>query len=77
MRFMEPTIASIIGLPPRADGPLCVCTSSNTWSLYYTPYTYPHPLVNKSTAGGRPPKVAGLVNMYKIPANGMSAAEIW
>lgn len=27
-----------------ADGLLYKCTSTNTWSLYYTPYTYPHPL---------------------------------
>lgn len=28
-----------------ADGVLYVCTAPNTWTLYYTPYTYPHPLV--------------------------------
>jgi hypothetical protein len=27
---------------------LYVCTAANTWTTYYTPYTYPHPL----TAGG-------------------------
>jgi hypothetical protein len=27
------------------------CTSTNTWTLFYTPYTYPHPLV---TAGNSP-----------------------
>ncbi len=27
-----------------ADGQLYVCTATDTWSLYYTPYTYPHPL---------------------------------
>jgi hypothetical protein len=26
------------------SGVLYVCTATNTWSLYYTPYTYPHPL---------------------------------
>lgn len=26
------------------DGALYKCTSTNTWTLYYTPYTYPHPL---------------------------------
>ena len=26
------------------DGRLYKCTSTNTWSLYYTPYQYPHPL---------------------------------
>jgi hypothetical protein len=27
-----------------ADGVLYKCTAQNTWTLYYTPYTYPHPL---------------------------------
>lgn len=27
-----------------ADGVLYKCTSTNTWTQYYTPYTYPHPL---------------------------------
>ena len=31
------------------DGQLYKCVSNNTWSLYYTPYVYPHPLVS----GGR------------------------
>jgi hypothetical protein len=26
------------------QGQLYVCTATNTWMLYYTPYTYPHPL---------------------------------
>ena len=29
-------------------GQLYVCTAPNTWSLYYKPYTYPHPLVSGS-----------------------------
>lgn len=29
-----------------ADGVLYVATSTNTWTLYYEPYTYPHPLRN-------------------------------
>jgi hypothetical protein len=27
-----------------------VCTAPNTWSLYYTPYQYPHPLVSGAPA---------------------------
>jgi len=26
------------------QGQLYVCTATNTWTLSYTPYTYPHPL---------------------------------
>ncbi len=29
---------------PGADGQLYKCTGPNTWTLSYTPYTYPHPL---------------------------------
>lgn len=36
------------------DGLFYKCTSSNTWTLYYTPYTYPHPL-----RGGGSPAPAG------------------
>lgn len=32
------------------------CTAPNTWVLYYTPYTYPHPL-----QGGAPPPAAATV----------------
>jgi hypothetical protein len=28
------------------DGQLYVCTAPNTWTFYYKPYTYPHPLVS-------------------------------
>ena len=34
---------------PGPDGQLYKCTAANTWSLYYKPYTYPHPL---QTGGG-------------------------
>jgi hypothetical protein len=33
------------------QGELFVCTATNTWTLYYTPYTYPHPLVAGGTTG--------------------------
>jgi hypothetical protein len=36
------------------------CTSTNTWTRYYTPYTYPHPLRSGSQTTGAPPPPSGL-----------------
>jgi len=33
------------------QGELFVCTATNTWSIYYQPYTYPHPLIAGGTTG--------------------------
>jgi hypothetical protein len=33
-----------------SDGQLYRCTATNTWSLYYVPYAYPHPLVGLPAA---------------------------
>lgn len=38
-----------------ADGVLYKCTSANTWTLYYTPYTYPHPL--QGLGSGNPSRI--------------------
>lgn len=35
-----------------ADGVLYLCTSTNTWTLSYTPYTYPHPLQGVTSSAG-------------------------
>ena len=37
------------------DGQLYKCVSNNTWSLYYTPYVYPHPLVSGGSASTTTP----------------------
>ncbi len=37
-----------------SQGQLFVCTATNTWSPYYTPYTYPHPLAIGSGTSGAP-----------------------
>jgi hypothetical protein len=44
----------------QGNGVLYKCIATNTWSLYYVPYTYPHPLAQGSGAppaggGGTPP----------------------
>jgi hypothetical protein len=39
---------------------LYICTSTNTWTAVYTPYTYPHPLVNGSISGNGPDPPTGL-----------------
>lgn len=36
---------------------LYACTAANTWTVYYTPYTYPHPLVSGSTGTSNPPPI--------------------
>jgi hypothetical protein len=36
------------------QGELFVCGAGNTWSLYYEPYTYPHPLVSGTGGSGAP-----------------------
>jgi hypothetical protein len=37
------------------NGELYVCSSTNTWTGIYQPYTYPHPLVTGSSATPGPP----------------------
>ncbi len=49
----DTTLPSTCSSSPDAEGfwktdtnTLYKCTAPNTWTLYYTPYTYPHPLQN-------------------------------
>jgi hypothetical protein len=39
-------LSGMTGVQPttQIDGTLYTCTSPNTWTSYYTPYAYPHPL---------------------------------
>jgi hypothetical protein len=48
------------------DGQLYKCVSTNSWSLFYTPYTYPHPLVtgtavSTTTPAPQPPANVRLI----------------
>lgn len=36
------------------NGRLYLCTAADTWTLSYTPYDYPHPLISGAPAGGSP-----------------------
>ena len=40
------------------QGELFICTATNTWTLSYTPYTYPHPLTTGGTSVGNSPTPA-------------------
>lgn len=42
------------------QGEFFVCTSANTWTLDYTPYTYPHPLTQNQSTSAVPAAPANL-----------------
>ena len=47
------------------QGQFFVCAASNTWTLHYTPYAYPHPLITGSTVAT--PNPATNLNYTVLP----------
>jgi hypothetical protein len=41
---------------------LYTCSAANTWTVYYTQYTYPHPLTNGGTKTSTPPPTPNSLN---------------
>lgn len=58
-----------------AQGTLYTCSATNTWTVYYTPYTYPHPLVGGNTPPPPAPNPVSIINTAnaQVPASGTQA----
>lgn len=52
------------------DGQLYVCNASNTWTFYYKPYAYPHPLVSEW-----PPPAANTAEDRRTTTNATSSSN--
>ncbi len=50
-------------VPANTSGRLYKCTATNTWTLHYTPHTYPHPW----TTGSSVPTLPAPTNLRVVP----------
>jgi hypothetical protein len=55
-------MTGMVGVSPSTpiSGTLYKCTSTNTWTAYYTPYTYPHPMRGEAPDTTAPMAPTGL-----------------
>lgn len=52
-----------------AQGTLYTCSATNTWTVYYTPYTYPNPLVTGITPPPPVPNPVTIIGLSTSAAN--------
>jgi hypothetical protein len=53
--FKPSTCTTGVGYWDTTNTELWLCTATNTWTVSYTPYTYPHPLTGTGTGTTLPP----------------------
>jgi hypothetical protein len=49
------------------QGTLYRCSATNTWTVHYTPYQYPHPLVSGGAPPPPPPAINPPTNVQAVP----------
>ena len=59
-----------------AQGALYTCVATNTWGLFYTPYTYPHPLVGGGGTGPETSYSPGLLDYGNVTVGTPSALTV-
>jgi hypothetical protein len=55
-----------------ADGVLYKATATNTWTLYYEPYAYPHPLIAATEGTTNTLTVSGTLHVWTLDLSGVS-----